>query len=390
MAITPVFCCGFECGLTNTHWLLSSATFTTSSPLSGARSLLCNGQQTAATVLDYGAGLYVIRFRIRFDTLPTFTNSICISVFTLAGAYFNATDGKIYAGTDSVTFGATGVSVSAGIIYYIDLRIDTTVNPRLVDVSVNGTACGQASASVAAQTSAQKMRLGFSTVGPIGTFDDFVLSTTSADYPIGDGKVLSFVPNADGTHTCTTTTIVKGTAATPVGANVAGNTDAFNWVNARPIGGGATDATRLINQQTAGATLYAEVQFEDTVEVNPPRAVEVLVVDQQATTAVGDMHIKLNDNGTENVILDRTAVAGVITDRFTTKQYATMVGGGTWTLARFNGLRARFGYSSDATPDQYWRGIMIEAEFPASMDASAFGRPEGQIGQSQMKQLLAQ
>ena len=174
--------------------------------------------------------------------------------------------------------------------------------------------------------------------------------------------MLSFVPDADGTHTATTTTIVKGTIATPVGANVAGATDVFNWVNARPILGGATDNTRLVNQQTAGTTLYAEEDFEATTEALPPRAVEVLTADRQASTASGGFSTKLNDNGTEDVIITRSA-AGVISDRYVTKQYATMVGGGAWTLARFNALKARFGYSGDATPDQYWRGIMIEAEF---------------------------
>jgi hypothetical protein len=165
----------------------------------------------------------------------------------------------------------------------------------------------------------------------------------------------------------------------------------FGYVNARPIGGGATDATRLVNQQTIAATEYAEVNFADTVEVNAPRAVEVLTADRQATTAAGLFQTKLNDNGTEDAIANRGNVAGVITDRYISKQYATMVGGGAWTLARFNALKARFGYSSDATPDQYWRGIMIEAEFPESLDASAFGdRPMGQVGQGQMNQLLSQ
>jgi hypothetical protein len=56
-------------------------------------------------------------------------------------------------------------------------------------------------------------------------------------------------------------------------------------------------------------------------------------------------------------------VAGSTSDRYVTKQYGTMVGGGAWTLARFNALKVRFGYSGDAAPDQYWRGVMIEAEF---------------------------
>lgn len=325
--------------------------------------------QASSVVL--GSGLWVFRFKVNFTTLPNIDTGIGLISGNNVGAFFKQSDSNIYAGTSTANLGATGVSVTTGVTYYIDVRVNTTANPWLIDVSVNGSACGQRSTASAADTGAQSVVLGFTgAVTASAKFDDVILSTTSGDYPIGDGKVLGFVPNADGTHTATTTTIVKGTAASPTGGgNVAGATDVFNWVNARPIGGGATDATRLVNQQTVGTTLYAEVDFEPTTEVNAPRAVEVLTADQQASTAVGGFSTKLNDNGTEDVIITRSA-AGVVTDRFVTKQYATMVGGGAWTLIRFNALKARFGYSGDATPDQYWRGIMIEAEF--AVVAAAF------------------
>ncbi len=81
----------------------------------------------------------------------------------------------------------------------------------------------------------------------------------------------------------------------------------------------------------------------------------------------------------------------MVTDRFATKQFATMVGGGAWTLARFNALKARWGYSSDATPDVYCRGIMIEAEFiTAFPPGSGYGEPFGQQGARMVQQLLVQ
>src|SRR5262249_44326599 len=127
------------------------------------------------------------------------------------------------------------------------------------------------------------------------------------------------------------------------GAITSSTTDAFNWVNGRPFLGGATDNTRLINQQTAASTEYVEVDFEATSETVAPRAVDVFTADQQAGTQSCVFSTKLNDNGTEDVIITRSA-AGVTSDRIVTKQYATMVGGGAWTLTRFNALKARFGY----------------------------------------------
>lgn len=396
--MTPVFCCGMECGVSGGHInLLGTSSFATGSPLTGLRSVRCNPTAATgriATVNTYGVGLQVIRGRIKFTSLPD-ANVMLISNNQLGnvGAVFNVGDGKIYAGTALGSLGATGVSVATGIEYIIDCRINSTANPWLIDVQVNGVACGQATSATAANSSATSIVYGFAnTCTADALIDDLLISITTGDYPIGAGKVLSFVPNADGTHTSTSTNIVKGTTGTPVGAAITSSTtDAFNWVNGRPILGGASDNTRLINQQTVASTEYVEIAFEDTTEVNPPRAVEVLTADREASTATANFQTKLNDNGTEDAIANRGTVAGSTSDRYITKQYATMVGGGAWTLARFNGLKARFGYSSDATPDQYWRGIMIEAEFPESLDASAFGdRPMGQLGQGQMNQLIAQ
>lgn len=367
---TPVFTCGFECGVSGSHFTLVGGSFTTSSPITGERSYLSN--PSAGEALAYasqgGVGMFVFRFKVNFTTLPNADVSVC-NIGNRGGAYFKTSDSKIYAGAcptgaAPIVFGTTGVAVTTGVTYYIDVRSDTTANPWLVDVQVNGTACSQFSSATAAVTTAQFIRIGFETNSSTASalFDDVILSYTSADYPIGDGQVLSYVPASDGTHTSTGTNIVKGTTGTPVGAAItSATTDAFNWVDARPIGGGATNATRLINQQTLLTTQYAEVAIEQTA-TDAPRAVEVLVVDRQAATTVGGFSTKLNDNGTEDVIITRSA-AGVTTDRYVTKQYATMVGGGAWTLARFKGLKIRFGYSGDATPDQYWRGAMIEAEF---------------------------
>jgi len=376
LGITPVFTCGFECGVSGAHWTLSAtSSFSTSTVRSGVRSLRANADgttpSTAVAVAQGSATRWIGRFYIWFSALPSANVALASTLNSSTGplVFFKQSDSKIYASIGGTT-GATGVSVTTGQWYCVDFDFNIqTAGSDFCDVQVDGVACGQATATglSAAQSAFTLGNAGVSTATMDVFYDDLVLSNTSADYPIGPGKVLSFVPDADGTHTATTTTIVKGTAAAPTGGgNVAGSTDVFNWLNARPIGGGATGATRLVNQQTTGATLYAEVDFEPTTEVNPPRAVEVLVVDQQASTAVGDMHIKVNDNGTESVVLDRTNVAGVITDRYTTKQYATMVGGGDWTLIRFNALKIRFGYSGDANPDQYFRGTMIEAEFASS------------------------
>ena len=377
-----VFCCGFECGQIGTagqHIYNSGNTAPTISTAivnsgGGLRSLRCNpSANTSGVIFRQATSLRMVgRFYLYFTTLPNVSVSILMygdNTSVGPAIVFNVNNSSLFAsiGGNGATYGATGVAITAGVWYRIDFDFNVaTASNDFCDVQVDGIACGQATAAGSSAATLLGPKFGFfdAAVTADCYYDDVIISQTGADYPIGAGYVLSYVPDADGTHTATGTNIVKGTIATPVGTAItSATTDAFNWVNGRPLLGGATDNTRLINQQTLLTTQYAEVDFEPSAEINAPRAVEVLTADRQAATTVGSFATKLNDNGTEDVIIARTAAAGVITDRYVTKQYATMVGGGAWTLSRFNALKARFGYSGDATPDQDWRGIIIEAEY---------------------------
>ncbi len=382
--MASVFCCGFECGQIGSvgqHWNSTgthAATISTSTIRTGLRSLRANPTaQTTAIITPSVLGsstLISLRCYVYFATLPTSAQGWVSLIKTTqsGGASYNTITQQIVSAFGN-TLGATGVTVVTGQWYRIDVKIDSSANPHLIDVSVDGVACSQVSFALGTQVNSTLEILGQSISNWTGDvfIDDIVATNNTADYPIGAGTVRHFVPTSDGTHTATTTTIVKGTIATPVGANVAGSTDVFNWVSGVPLLGGASDNTRLVNQQTAGSGLYAEVIFGAAPGVaattTVPRAVEVITADREASTATCNFITKLNDNGTENDVINRGTVAGVVTDRYARKHYALAPTGGAWTITagagNFTNIRARFGYSSDATPDIYWRGIMIEAEF---------------------------
>lgn len=389
--VTPVFCCGFECGQaggaagTVLHLVSSGGTITNQTAIVNAGGSIRAARYNVSSSSAYhqhdltATRFFVSRFYVYFTTLPsgnTYLNEAFPSS-TEIGAFFNQSDSKIYAARGapgSATKGATGVAVTTGVWYRIDLFVNTNANPWTCDVKVNGTACGQASNAVAAadMTATYLGMVNTNTSGDL-YIDDLVYSATLADYPIGAGKVLGFVPNADGTHTFTTTIGVRGTLAAPTaGGNIAGSTDSYLWLNNRPMPGGATDGTFLWNHQTTGATLYGEVLFEDASEI--PRGVEVLVALRDASTATGDRTAKLNDNGTEDTIYASGVIAGITSDYYRRKHYALAPSTGTpWTLSLFNGVRFRFGYSNDATPDHYCRGVMIEAEFGVASTQAAAG-----------------
>jgi hypothetical protein len=240
-----------------------------------------------------------------------------------------------------------------------------------MDVQVDGVACGQASEAQAASNHSSLM-FGTSVAKTFDIYvEDFVLSSSPNDYPIGPGYVKGYVPGSDGTHTSTGTNIREGTIADPTGgANITvATTDAFNWINARPILGGATDNTRLFNQPTVAALEYAECKIETVSEPVAPRAIEVLTADRQAATTAGTMEVRIAaPTGTpaEATVLNYIVAAGTTTDKYVTKQLGSRALGGlgAQTLALVNDQRVRFGFSGDATPDQYLRGVMWEMEFP--------------------------
>lgn len=383
---TPVHCCGFECGTTrvddsggtSTHLFLSgTGSISTTTVRTGSRSGRLN--PTAATAYFAsgqftGSNYYVARAYVRFATLPSATTEILTATYVPeAGAYFNASDNKIYAGSGTASLGASGVSVTTGVWYRIDVGVDAHTNPWTIDVQVDGVACGRQTRAASATT------YTFANVGFRATactadmfIDDWITSQTIADYPIGAGYVNHFVPTSDGTHN------IAGTGdfqRTLTGTDILNaTTTAFQLVDEVPLEATVTDWINMV--APPNATDYVECVFGPAPGISTPttapRAVEVICGINQAGTGTGNMEIRLNDNGTTNTFYTATGVAGVAVASgqiFKRKHYPTAPTGGAWTVVsgagNFNNLKIRFGSPAavDANPDQYFGCAMVEAEF---------------------------
>jgi hypothetical protein len=149
--MTPVFSCGWECGLiaatganVGQHWTQSgtaAATIDTSTVRSGARSLRCQATASNSAVnRTYSSiGIYVVRVYIRFATLP---GADCSLVFgTVSGSLrFKQSDSKIYAHDVTNGYSATGVTVTTGVWYLLDFRINGSLGQ--VTGQVDGTDLG--------------------------------------------------------------------------------------------------------------------------------------------------------------------------------------------------------------------------------------------------------
>jgi len=385
---TPIFCCGFECGV-DSHSIASA--YDTSIVRSGARSARLQLAASTGVVkaepslLTLGGTLYVIKGYVRFTTLPTTNFPILTAQTNVApttsviGAVFQSSDGKIYPGRhaldSTLTLGASGFAITTDRWYLIDVRINIVANPWLIDVSVDGISLTQASIAVAAGTTTV---IGFgrrnSGAGTPSTTtdmycDDFVISATTGDYPLGNGYIHPFILTADGTHNIAGTgDFQRGNTGVDI---LNATTTAFQLVDDVPLPSGAVDQADCWRGVAPAnpTTDYVEGLFGPASGIptpgKGPRAVEVILAHHQISTTVGQMSVQLNDNGTVNDIFNTGAAAGVTTYRYATKQYATGPAG-AWTVVsgagNFNNVRCRF-LAQDANPDQCLDAIMIEAEF---------------------------
>lgn len=370
-----------ECGVG--HWSVTGTTsYSTSVKRTGNRSLRINPTTSAArgTATLTAARVTVMRFYCRFDTHPTVTSMVAgtISGLNQFGMFYFTTSGKYCAGYDNSTTidgNATGLTVSAGdgVFHLVEIRVDTTNNPPLIDLSIDGVSANQYNTLSLAGADQTGLILGNFYRAPTYDlyFDDVLASATSGDYPLGAGSVDHFIPTSDGTHN------VAGTAdfqRTLTGTDILNaTTTAYQLIDDVPLESGASvDWINMI--LPPNATDYVECIFGPASGISTPtvapRAVEVIAGYHQAGTGTGNMEIRMNDNGTTNAMYTATTVAGVTSVAYARKHYATGPAG-AWTVVagagNFNNLRVRFGSPAavDANPDQYLDCIMIEAEFAA-------------------------
>jgi len=390
---TPTFLTGFEHGVAITgatpvpddriwHAVVTTGgtpTITTSTPRSGARCLDIPTGTGAASYVSRNvasATVQVTSFGIRFvGGLPS-ADCMLFAYSTGAGTFpniwFNVADSKLYARVTAN--GASGFTVAADTWYLVDCKGDVSSGTRTMDVTVNGTALGQASAAVAAST-ISSFRLGRNVATTTATgnirYDDFVVSATAGDYPMGDHEVLVMRPNADGTHSFTANDFIRGDAGAAI---LVSATDVWTLLDDTTIETiGTTDS---VQQNVIRSTGYVEVNFEPAPDSVDAWGVQVQSSYDCDATGASTCFMKWNDGGT---ILDvySNAPTGAdfsnTTATFNSTQRATAPSGGAWTQAKLDAIRMRWGYSTDVTGSPIIHGLMLEVAYPAAPSFTGSG-----------------
>jgi hypothetical protein len=255
-----------------------------------------------------------------------------------------------------------GPVLTAGTWYLVDVKADFGVNPRTLACRIDGGT--EVAISLAATASSVASWL-LGTQGAetfTANYDDWVYSTTAADYPIGAHKVLAIRPNADGTHVPGTNDIERQD-----GVDI-GVATAWDLLDDWPA-----ETTTYVRQilDTGGGADYFEVEFEDTAETTIWDVFGFAALRSAATTA--------NAGGTTKMRrLDGTEVniySGDMSETSTHYRSAKLTRPtGDWTQAEVNALKMRGGFMTDGNPDGWWLALMYQYAVPEVI-ASAVEKP---------------
>lgn len=376
---------GFEQGFVGTSGQLfttvtipgsSTITAPTTSARSGTYGLRCVGANSTGPFIGLTGAVtsqtMVGRFAFKVDVLPNVVTTR-IAEFGRGGdtfCTFSVTTGGILqararsnpAGTNQ-QFGV----ISTGVWYWVDFRFIHSANPWTLDWRVNGVAQTQASEPLAAIGAAnwQWFLEAFPDTGSdVGatdvSFDDLAISHTSGDYPLGDGRGLAMVPNAEATH-ATEANFEVTTDSFGAATELNTITDGWNRIDDIPW---TTSATDYLRQSTASTTAYAEFDLTDPSPAVSDGAVVNGVTmlswmrGATATSCEARHTIDLSGTAPGTTTFTLTTTGRVVGRTI----YATDPGGGAWSGADVKALQVRWGHSNDVNPNPWCDAIMVEID----------------------------
>ena len=313
----------------------------------GSRFLLAPGQQVAVT-----------RAYVRLPDVTPDTTTSLMEIYASAPLRScdldlqtsGATTGVLYDGTDRDP--QSGPTLQANRWYLMEMRVTSSGATWTCDWSIDGVHYAPSVWNFGAADT-----LDFAAVGQLGDddhvvhYDDWMVSTTATDYPLGPGRTVALTPDGEGTHSSI--------------ASYASNSGAL----------GATPQLRLdelpawtitdwVSQTVTGAGSYLEWTMSNPAERSQSaRAVRSMVGFHSSSALGNDGQSKVVRPG------DTDAAAPVVQTgnmSFTTIQWTgAMVPApaGGWTPNVLDQLRMRNGYAVDVSPAPRWEADMLELEY---------------------------
>ncbi len=304
-----------------------------------------------------GNRVLVESFYIRVTAKPSGDSTLWFGTATVGGLVaMRSATGFIYSRISAGGTEQTGnVDCSDGAWHRIDVKFVTSANGYTLDVQVDGAALTQATVT---STAADITQGGLGATAAANTltcqYTDWVRSVTSGDYPIGAHRCLPLIPNADGTHSWTSTNMGDSTGGR-LSSVTDLNTMVADWAT---VVANTTDYIAYINT-TATSTEYAEITLPDVASgltVWGARAVAAIF---SGSTAINSATTRVvNGAGTTQV----DVFTGDQSDTAPRVQAAMVPSITSDTL--LNALKFRVGFPTDSNPNPRWSALMIDYAAP--------------------------
>lgn len=323
------------------------------------------GKASAFRFDTQDAGQMSLRYYVYIAALPTANMDIISG--GLPNTNTSARIGRLYvtptgqsqlayknaAGT--VTGAVNGPVLTTGTWYRIDLAVNTQGTTWTSLWSVNG--LPQTPTNLAGMTADTifQFQVGSATVGDTAQVyvDDFAVTDTTADYPIGAGSSLGFRIDGAGTH------------ATPGSFQDDDSTaiDPTSWTRLDdPV---ASTGVDHVKQTVTGANSFLEWTLQNTALPQTANWVSAVMASHSssATSVTGTTKVVRNgDSDAAAPVLYGGNMATNASLGYHQNVIAAPVAG--WTPSEVNALKIRMGYVNPVGTQPYWDAAMVEVDSP--------------------------
>lgn len=298
-------------------------------------------------------------FYFKVSATPSVDSNFWQAIATINGQIgISATTGTVFYTSGSGVVKTVAGNWADGAWHRVDVKFVTSATPYTLDLFIDGVSQTQHVSNATTAADITESRLGSNTATHTLTVQitDWVRSVTSGDYPIGAHRCLALIPNADGTHSWTSTHM--GTEAGLVASSA---TNLFQSVDEWPAN--LTDYIQAGTSTTSGE--YAEVAMLDAWPSETVWAARSVAAIFSAGTAANSATTRVVDAA------NATKLDLYVGDQSDTslRHQATMIPSVT-DATTLNGLKWRVGFPTDSNPQPEWSALLIDYAVPDQFPTS--------------------
>lgn len=214
---------------------------------------------------------------------------------------------------------------------------------------------------------------GAATVTTLDLFlDDWLVSETAADYPLGEHFLKTYKPNGKGTHNQLTGTF-KNAALTAITNSNPQNAH----LDIDDIPG---DPATYITQNTNNTAAYLEFTTNASTETAVlPDGLRLMAACVPSATGQNQLDVRLSDTGlgleTATMLFDASVTAAVY--EYHCSVFQTRPDGTALTAGSVQGSNIRVGYSNDTSPAPVLAEVFLTVSWPVTTAQGMISAPAG-------------